>query len=67
MAPPNHRRRCTARRLFIGFVALLGLTVLIAGPAQARKYSGATNSSPISLSADGKYLWAVNPGGDSSR
>ena len=64
MEPRNSRRRCTARRLFIGFLALLGLTLLLAGPAQARKYSGATNSSPISLSADGKYLWSVNPGAD---
>lgn len=64
MEPRNSRRRSTARRLFTGFLALLGLTLLLAGPAQARKYSGATNSSPISLSADGKYLWSVNPGAD---
>ena len=36
----------------------------LAGPADARNYPGATTSSPISLSADGKYLWSVNPGGD---
>ena len=35
-------------------------------PARPRRASspGATNSSPITLSADGKYLWSVNPGGD---
>ena len=58
------RRRWTARRLIIGFVASLGLVLVLAGPADARKYSGATTSSPISLSADGKYLWSVNPGAD---
>jgi YVTN family beta-propeller protein len=59
------RRRWIARRLFVGFVASLGL--LLVGPvaAEARNFSGATTSSPISLSADGRYLWSVNPGGDS--
>ena len=55
----------TVRRLTIGLVALLGLLLGLAGPADARRYPGATTSSPIALSADGKYLWSVNPGGDS--
>src|SRR5918995_1723978 len=57
-------RRWTARRALVGFVAVLGLVVALAGPAEARKYSGATSSSPITLSADGKYVWSVNPGAD---
>jgi YVTN family beta-propeller protein len=48
-----------------GFVASLGLILVVAGSAAARNYPGATSSSPIALSADGKYLWSVNPGGDS--
>ena len=31
---------------------------------RAPKFSAPTNSSPITLSADGKLLWVVNPGGD---
>ncbi|HZO59644.1 MAG TPA: YncE family protein [Solirubrobacterales bacterium] len=45
-------------------MAALGLLLLAAGPAAARNYPGATTSSPISLSADGRYLWSVNPGAD---
>jgi YVTN family beta-propeller protein len=59
------RRKWTTRRLIIGFMAALGLLLAVAAPATARNYAGATNSSPISLSADGRYLWSVNPGADS--
>ncbi len=45
-------------------MAALGLMAVSADPAQARKYSSSTYSSPIALSADGKYLWSVNPGAD---
>ena len=38
------------------------LFVAFASPASARRYSSATNSSPISISADGKWVWSVNPG-----
>ena len=31
-------------------------------PASARRYSSPTYSSPIALSADGKWVWSVNPG-----
>ncbi len=58
-------RRWTARRQFVGFVASLGLALVLSGPAEARVFPWGTTSSPISLSADGKYLWSVNPGGDS--
>jgi YVTN family beta-propeller protein len=54
--------------LTIGLMASLGLSlclaVMLSAPAAARIYPGATTSSPISLSADGRYLWSVNPGAD---
>ena len=51
-----------ARRLtLVSVVALAGLLAL-APPSSARRYSGPTNSSPITLSADGKWVWSVNPG-----
>ena len=36
----------------------------VADAQRARKFSGPTYSSPIALSADGRYVWAVNPGAD---
>ena len=57
-------RRGTGRRVAVGLFALLALILALAGPAEARKYSSATYSSPIALSADGKYVWSVNPGAD---
>jgi YVTN family beta-propeller protein len=44
------------------FLLLLGLVVPSA--ASARTFSAPTYSSPITLSADGRVLWVVNPGGD---
>jgi YVTN family beta-propeller protein len=40
--------------LFVGFAA----------PASARSFSAPTYSSPITMSADGRLIWVVNPGGD---
>jgi YVTN family beta-propeller protein len=38
----------------------------VASAAQARRtFSGATTSSPISMSRDGRLVWVVNPGADS--
>jgi YVTN family beta-propeller protein len=37
---------------------------LLPAVASARRYSASTTSSPVTLSADGKFLWVVNPGGD---
>jgi YVTN family beta-propeller protein len=38
----------------------------VARAAQARRtFSGATTSSPISMSRDGRLVWVVNPGADS--
>src|SRR6188472_3201576 len=55
--------RTTHRLLGVGLLAVLALLQL-ASPADARKFSGATYSSPIALSADGRYVWSVNPGAD---
>jgi YVTN family beta-propeller protein len=51
-----------ARRLIVGSSALLVLLAVFAVPAEARRYSAPTYSSPIALSADGKWVWSVNPG-----
>ena len=50
------------RRTTVGVSVLLVLLVAFAPPASARRYSAPTYSSPISLSADGKWVWSVNPG-----
>jgi YVTN family beta-propeller protein len=49
----------------IGIGALV-IALLLAVPsvAGARTFSTPTYSSPITLSADGRLLWVVNPGGD---
>jgi YVTN family beta-propeller protein len=49
--------------LGLGLLGLLAVLQL-ASSADARKFSGATYSSPIALSADGRYVWSVNPGAD---
>lgn len=47
----------------------LGAPVADAGAAKKKKkppvFKTATTSSPITMSRDGRYVWAVNPGGDS--
>ena len=48
----------------IGLGALALLLALPAPAAAQRRFSTATTSSPISLSADGRLLWVVNPGAD---
>ena len=50
------------RRTTVAVSALLVLIVAFAPPASARRYSVPTYSSPISISADGKWVWSVNPG-----
>jgi YVTN family beta-propeller protein len=63
MGSPIRQGRAVCRLLvFLAVVAVLA-AVLPAG-ASARRYSAPTTSSPITLSADGKFLWVVNPGGD---
>jgi YVTN family beta-propeller protein len=56
------RRRGGTCRLPIGVVALLAALVAFPVTAAARRYSAPTYSSPISLSADGRFVWSVNPG-----
>jgi YVTN family beta-propeller protein len=51
-----------ARRLIGGLAFLLFVLLLVPGTASARKYNTATYSSPIAMSADGKFVWNVNPG-----
>jgi YVTN family beta-propeller protein len=41
------------------------LALALSASAEARKFSAPTYSSPITLSADGRYVWVVNPGADS--
>ncbi|MET0762428.1 MAG: hypothetical protein ABWZ63_08855, partial [Thermoleophilaceae bacterium] len=47
-------------------VVLVALFLASTAPlsAQAAKFSAPTYSSPITMSADGKLIWVVNPGGD---
>ena len=52
------------RRLHIGVAFLLAALLLLPASASARRYSGPTNSSPIAMSANGKWVWSVNPGAD---
>jgi YVTN family beta-propeller protein len=53
------------KRRITGVVAIaLALWLIAPGAAQAATFSAPTYSSPITLSADGKLVWVVNPGGD---
>ena len=47
-------------------IAALAVAASLAAPltADAAKFSAPTYSSPITMSADGKLIWVVNPGGD---
>ena len=51
-----------ARRLTIGSFVALAVLLALAPPSPARRYSGPTSSSPIAISADGRWVWSVNPG-----
>ena len=53
------------KRRITGVVAIaLALWLIAPSAAQAATFSAPTYSSPITLSADGKLVWVVNPGGD---
>jgi YVTN family beta-propeller protein len=52
-----------ARRMLIGGL-LLATSLAAPLAAEAAKFSAPTYSSPITMSADGKLIWVVNPGGD---
>jgi YVTN family beta-propeller protein len=58
-------QRRTARWLLTGVAGLLVVFLALPAVAGARRYRTPTYSSPISMSADGRFVWAVNPGGDS--
>jgi YVTN family beta-propeller protein len=64
MASPQPRSAPIARRTVGLAVVALALILAIPGAAAARTFSAPTYSSPIALSADGRFLWVVNPGGD---
>jgi YVTN family beta-propeller protein len=52
------------RKLLVGVVAV-GVFLLVTSAASARRtFPGPTYSSPIAMSADGRYVWSVNPGAD---
>jgi YVTN family beta-propeller protein len=50
-----------ARRLLGGGALFLVLCLLLPATAAARRFSGPTYSSPISMSANGRFVWVVNP------
>ena len=62
MERPETRRSRTAHRLLIGVGVVLALMAALPAAGEARRYSTATYSSPIALSANGRYVWNVNPG-----
>jgi YVTN family beta-propeller protein len=64
MVRPTSSPSLVNRRI-IG-VGLLALALAVTAPtaAQAAKFSAPTYSSPITMSADGRLIWVVNPGGD---
>jgi DNA-binding beta-propeller fold protein YncE len=57
--PTRHQR--LALLLLAGAASL---AAALPAAADARTFRGPTYSSPISLSANGRFLWVVNPGGD---
>jgi YVTN family beta-propeller protein len=64
MARLQPRSAPIARRTAGLVVFVLALILAIPGVAGARTFSDPTYSSPIALSADGRFLWVVDPGGD---
>jgi YVTN family beta-propeller protein len=53
------------KRRIIGICAVaLALMLMAPASAPAAKFSAPTYSSPITMSADGRLIWVVNPGGD---
>jgi YVTN family beta-propeller protein len=64
MGDPMTRHGESARRLLLGLAVVAALSLALAPNAIARKYSTPTYASPITLSADGRFVWSVNPGAD---
>jgi YVTN family beta-propeller protein len=63
MARPTNSLLVRRRIIRIAAVAL-ALALTAPAAAQAAKFSAPTYSSPITMSADGRLIWVVNPGGD---
>ncbi len=57
-------RQRLGRTLLVA-LAMAVLSLAMPAASNARKFSAPTYSSPIAMSADGKFVWSVNPGGDS--
>jgi YVTN family beta-propeller protein len=64
MRIPATHQGGTARRILGAGLVALALFLTVSSAADARRFSGPTYSSPIALSADGRYVWSVNPGAD---
>jgi YVTN family beta-propeller protein len=63
MSRPTTRQRKMVRLALLASLVTV-LFVGFAAPASARSFSAPTYSSPITMSADGRLIWVVNPGGD---
>ena len=64
MFRPMTRHRYPRVRVAALAVLATALCLCLAAPTAARTFSAPTYSSPITMSADGKLIWVVNPGGD---
>jgi YVTN family beta-propeller protein len=64
MPHPVTWQRIETGRLAGLAVLVTVLSLCLAAPASARTFSAPTYSSPITMSADGRLIWVVNPGGD---
>src|SRR5919108_5398141 len=64
MGDPLTRHGQSTRRLLVWAVVVAALSLAIPPAAGARRFSAPTNSSLITMSADGRFVWSVNPGAD---
>jgi YVTN family beta-propeller protein len=64
MTRPTTSSSLVKRRIIGIGVAALALVLTAPASALAAKFSAPTYSSPITMSADGRLIWVVNPGGD---
>ena len=55
----------TGRRRLRSGVAILALLLALPATASAQRFTTPTNSSPIAMSRDGRFVWVVNPTADS--
>jgi YVTN family beta-propeller protein len=64
MARPTNSSSLVKRRIVGIGGAALALLLTAPASAPAATFSAPTYSSPITMSADGRLIWVVNPGGD---